>query len=127
MADTIKLGAGQTLEVIASTPQTLELVSMWDPRCKPPPTHYHPRQDEQFEVLEGQLTVKVGDEDARILPAGDTIDVPSRTAHSMRNAGRVTTKATWRISPALRTEEMFRYGERGRSQLRFATNVMDLP
>lgn len=36
----------------------------------------------------------------------------------MWNAGSEPARATWRVSPALRTEEMFRYIGRGMSPLR---------
>lgn len=116
--DTIRLSDAQTLRVLASGPEVLELESTWSTGGKPPPTHWHPRQRERFEVLAGELTVVVGGDPARVLRAGDTIEIPPRTAHRMWNAGSETARATWRVSPALRTEEMFRSAERGRSPLR---------
>lgn len=44
------------------------------------PPHYHPRQTEQFEVLDGRLHLQVGT-DHRVLGPGDTAFVPAGTAH----------------------------------------------
>lgn len=44
------------------------------------PAHYHPRQAERFEVLDGQLHLHVGT-DHRVLGADDTAFVPARTSH----------------------------------------------
>ncbi len=44
------------------------------------PNHYHPRQTERFEVLDGRLHLRVGT-DQRVLGHGDTAFVPARTSH----------------------------------------------
>lgn len=118
--DSFKLAEGQTLRVVSSTPEALELEATWDPAGKPPPRHYHPKQAERFEVLEGELTVEVGKEPPRVLKAGDTLDVPPGTPHRMWNAGQATTRASWRVTPALRTEEMMRFIAEGMSPVRIA-------
>ena len=104
--DTIRLGPRQTLTVLASGPDALELECAWQPGT-PPPTHWHPRQHEHFEVLAGELTVVV-DGDQRVLRTGEVLDVPPRTAHRMWNAGPHACRATWTVTPAQRTEELFR-------------------
>lgn len=43
-----------------------------------------------------------------MVAAGETLDVPPRTAHSMWNAGPAPCYASWRVTPPQRTEEMFR-------------------
>lgn len=113
--DTIRLNPSQTLRVLDSSSGALELESTWAPgtTAKRPPTHWHPRQHERFEVLEGQLTVEVGDESPRALAAGDSLEVPARTPHRMWNEGPATARALWRVSPALRTEDMFRFIDAG--------------
>lgn len=105
--DTIQLGPNQTLHVVSSSDAALELLAEWTPGSSEPPAHLHPNQDERFEVLEGELTVVV-DGDERLLQAGDRLDVPRGTVHKMWNAGAGRARATWHVSPALRTEEMFR-------------------
>ena len=104
----IRLSEVQILHVTSSTTDVLQLESTWLPGGKPPPTHWHPRQTEHFEMLEGHLTVRV-DGDERTLGPGDVLDVPPGTPHAMWNDGDVPVRATWVISPALRTEQMLRY------------------
>lgn len=116
--ETIQMTPTQTLEVRSSTPEALELVSTWEPSPKPPPTHWHPRQHEHFEVHSGELTVEVGGEACRVLRTGDVLDIPPRTAHRMWNASTSTTTATWTITPALNTVGMFRYIADGLGGLR---------
>lgn len=116
--DVIKLGDSQTLQVRRSTPDVLELTSAWEPSAKPPPMHWHPSQRERFEVLGGELTVELDGESARVFTEGDVIDVPARTAHRMWNAGTSQVSATWTVTPALRTEQMFRYIDQGLGGLR---------
>jgi quercetin dioxygenase-like cupin family protein len=105
--ETIALGPHQTLRVIASTPEALLLEARWAPGGTPPIDHLHPGQDERFEVLEGELTVVLGGK-RRVLRAGDTLAVPRGSVHAMWNAGDEPARASWRVTPALRTEEMFR-------------------
>lgn len=117
-AETIRMTPTQTLEVRSSAPEALELVSTWDPTPKPPPAHWHPSQHERFEVLSGELTVEIGGQGPRVLRPGDTLDVPPRTPHRMWNATTSTTTATWEITPALRTVDMFRFMAAGLGGIR---------
>lgn len=103
----MRLSEYQTLRVVASSPEALELESRWSPGASPPRTHWHPTQHEYFEVLEGALTVELADEPARMLGPGDKLMVPPRTAHRMWNASSDVTRASWRVTPAQRTEDMF--------------------
>ncbi|MFL5843762.1 MAG: cupin domain-containing protein [Solirubrobacteraceae bacterium] len=105
--ETIALGPHQTLTIVSSSPEALEIDARWDPGAHPPPAHLHPRQEEHFEVLEGELTVTL-DGETRVLRAGDSLDVPSGAAHAMWNASEAPARATWRVTPALNTHEMFR-------------------
>ena len=106
--DTIQLGPNQRLEIRTSTPEVLDMEVEWQPGSTEPPPHYHPKQDERFEVLEGELTVILDADDRRTLTAGDVIELPRNTVHRMWNTGDTATRATWRITPALKSEEMFR-------------------
>jgi mannose-6-phosphate isomerase-like protein (cupin superfamily) len=107
MADTYKLTASETVTVLRRSPELFEVEGRWGPHGKPPPPHYHPDQDEHFEVLEGTLTMKLDGEE-RKLSAGDTLDIPSGTSHQMWNAGDVGARALWQTRPARRTEDWFR-------------------
>lgn len=115
--DLIHLSDVQTLRVVASSVERLDLESTWEVGGKHPPVHWHPRQHEHFEVLEGELTVElVGSR--QVVGAGEALDIPCRTAHRMWNAGSCTARATWVVTPALRTAEMFRRMAEGGSPLR---------
>jgi quercetin dioxygenase-like cupin family protein len=56
MADTLRLTPHETVTIRSSSPELLEVEGEWGREGKPPPPHYHPSQDEHFEVLEGTLT-----------------------------------------------------------------------
>jgi uncharacterized cupin superfamily protein len=116
MADTVRLSKHQTLRIVSSTPETLEVESTWAPHGDPPQRHFHPDQDERFEILEGELTVELADV-TQVIAAGKQIEVPRGTVHRMWNAGPAD-RATWRVTPARRTEEMFRYIDAGLSPVR---------
>ncbi|WP_109474437.1 cupin domain-containing protein [Ornithinimicrobium cavernae] len=104
----IALSPVQELHVRQHTADLLEVESVWQPG-EPPPRHLHPRQQEEFEVLEGRLTVELGGAGPRLLTAGETVVVPPRTPHRMWNAGPETARASWRVTPALRSLEQFRF------------------
>jgi quercetin dioxygenase-like cupin family protein len=108
--DIFALADGQTVTVrvraAESGGELLELESEWAGVDARPPAHFHPHQDERFEVLEGELTARVGDE-TRVLRAGDVLEVPRRAVHEMWNAGDGPCRARWQVRPALRTEDLF--------------------
>jgi mannose-6-phosphate isomerase-like protein (cupin superfamily) len=55
------------------------------------PPHYHKTYEEHFEVLEGELEVRVGGE-TRVLGPGEKASVPLNTRHNFRNpTGESTT------------------------------------
>ena len=70
-----------------------------------PPSHYHPHQEERFEILSGALRVRVGDKE-RELREGDVLVVPPGTPHEMW-AESGGTRVSWRTYPALKTEAFF--------------------
>jgi quercetin dioxygenase-like cupin family protein len=106
-SDTVfELTPSESIRVRSHTPEALEVEGTWGPDGTPPPKHFHPAQDERFEVLEGVLTARV-DGVERELRAGDALDVPRGAVHQMWNAGDVPVRALWRTSPAGRTAEWF--------------------
>lgn len=106
-SDEIRLSNSQTLRILRTADDALEVEATWEPGGSPPPTHWHPHQHEHFEVLEGELTVRQSGIQS-VVAAGETLDVPPRTAHSMWNAGPAPCHASWRVTPPQRTEEMLR-------------------
>ncbi|RYY38584.1 MAG: cupin domain-containing protein [Chitinophagaceae bacterium] len=83
--------------------ELLEMESSFSAHSKEPPLHYHPVQDETFTVLEGELTVRLGD-GMHLLRAGDRLDIPRNQRHAMWNAGSVKAVVNWKVRPALDTE-----------------------
>ena len=107
MAETFKLTATETLTLVSSTPQVLEVEASFGPGHGAPPPHLHPAQDEHFEVLEGELRARVDGEE-RTLAAGDTLEIPRGKVHQMWNPSDEPTRARWETRPAGRTDEWFR-------------------
>jgi hypothetical protein len=66
--------------------------------------HYHPSQDEHFEVLEGTVHAVIDGEERRF-QAGEEFDVPAGVSHQMAAEG--STRTRWEVRPALRTAEFF--------------------
>lgn len=101
----IALTPTERLEVRISTPDLLAVEATWTSTTLPP-AHYHPAQDERFEVREGALRVRLGDEE-RVVRAGEAFDVPRGTVHAMA-AAEGHAQALWEVRPALGTERLFR-------------------
>ncbi len=113
----IRLGPGQTLQVLEDGRERLVLESRWSAGAAPP-MHWHPSQTEEFEVLEGVLTVELAGEPPRRHVAGDTFVVPPQTGHRMWSEHDGQTRARWTITPPQRTLEQLEHAARGRSLLR---------
>jgi mannose-6-phosphate isomerase-like protein (cupin superfamily) len=63
-----------------------------------PPLHIHLIQDETFHVLEGELTVKVGDELVEA-KAGDFLFIPKGTVHTYVNLKQARARAVGNLAP----------------------------
>ena len=64
-----------------------------------PPLHVHRKMIETFYVLEGELTLRVGERTVVLAPGGFVL-VSTGTAHTFSNPGTVPTKFLLVISPA---------------------------
>ena len=106
MGTTLKLTPIQSVTVVRSEPELLEVETEYAPQGTPPPKHFHPEQDERFEVLEGSLRVNVDGEE-RDLAAGETIEIPRKAVHQMWNPGDEPARVRWQTMPAGRTEQFF--------------------
>lgn len=106
MAEVFQLSPSESVEVRSHTADALEVEGTWAPRGSPPPKHFHPRQDERFEVLAGRLRTRVDGEERELGP-GDVLDIPRGAVHQMWNAGDDTARARWRTSPPGRTKQWF--------------------
>jgi quercetin dioxygenase-like cupin family protein len=86
--------------------ELLEVESIYTkPSPSRPPAHYHPYQEELFEVLSGRLRVVVEGEE-RAYGEGESFVVPPGVPHEMwtEEAG---TRMSWQTRPAMKTEEFF--------------------
>lgn len=81
----------------------LEIESTYEPYSIEPAQHYHPFQSEDFTVLEGELTIKLGSE-LLILKKGQSIHIPANKSHGMWNNSSTRTVVNWKVYPALETE-----------------------
>jgi hypothetical protein len=101
-------GVGSTIEFVETTEQSdgerVVVEIAYEGTGERPPVHYHPAQDEHFEVLEGEIHAIVGDVE-HVLRAGDTLDVPAGVRHQMWCD--VPSRQRWTTTPALRTERFF--------------------
>ena len=84
----------------------LEMISTYGPFSTRPPSHYHPYQSEDFVVIEGELTIELGNK-IKILKKGDAIHISKNEPHSMWNNSNKKTVVNWKVQPALDTEYMF--------------------
>ena len=93
-----------TLEILSRSPELLAMEQSYEAGAEAPPPHYHPSQDEHFEVLEGAIALKIGHARS-VVPAGESFDIPRGTEHTMGPAGGKPARVRWEVRPALRTEE----------------------
>lgn len=68
--------------------------------------HFHPRQEERFEVISGRMEGKIAGE-ARVAEAGTVIVNPPGTPHGWWNAGDGEAHLLVEFRPALKTEVLF--------------------
>ena len=68
------------------------------------PAHSHPRHEERFEVLEGEMTFTVGRQEVRA-GAGDSAVVPAGMRHAFRNSGSATAHMRVAVEPPMRLQE----------------------
>lgn len=95
---------GFRLKLLRITEDVLEMEALYSGEGGLPREHYHPRQDEHFEVLEGVVRVVINGQE-RHHQAGESFDIAAGTPHQMAGAGRA--RLHWEVRPALRTAEFF--------------------
>jgi len=85
----------------------LEMETHYQSSSAEPPMHFHPNQEEHFEVLDGDLMIRYKDRLVNY-EKGSMITIKANTAHAMWNPGFTETKVKWHVIPALDTEELLR-------------------
>ncbi len=101
--------SGERITIGAPGPQADGSVLEWElvlaPGGRVPSSHAHPRQEESFTVLAGQMRFRVGGRRV-IAGPGDTVRVPPGTVHHFANAGRQPARVAVRTIPALSMREL---------------------
>jgi quercetin dioxygenase-like cupin family protein len=91
--------------------------------------HVHPRQEERFEVLAGELEFRLGKRKLVAKP-GDRVLVPAGTPHKFENIGKETAHFVCEIKPALGFEQlietMFSLAEDGKVSKKGMPNPLRL-
>jgi mannose-6-phosphate isomerase-like protein (cupin superfamily) len=91
--------------------------------------HVHPHQSERFEVLEGRLGLRVGDQEL-LAGAGDVMTVEPGTPHRFWNAGKGEARFLCEVRPALEFESlietMFSLAAEGKTNRRGMPNPLRL-
>jgi len=95
---------GFRLKLVRISDEVLVMEGRYSGQGGLPREHYHPSQDESFEVLEGTVRAVVDGEERRY-SAGEQFEIPAGTPHQM--AGDGPARLHWEIRPALRMAEFF--------------------
>jgi mannose-6-phosphate isomerase-like protein (cupin superfamily) len=86
--DTLTVPDGTSFLIVESAADSasarVEFEITMAPGAMGPPKHFHPRQEESWKILEGELSVFV-DEGWRTLAAGESLSIPPNTVHTLRN------------------------------------------
>ena len=83
--------------------ELLEIEAYYPPHSELPVPHYHPNQEEYFQVVRGEMRV-ILDGEERHYRSGEEFVVPVGAHHSMQNVSDDEAKLIWQTRPALRTE-----------------------
>jgi mannose-6-phosphate isomerase-like protein (cupin superfamily) len=122
-AEALRLTPGETVMILRSSSELLEVEGTWAPEGKPPPAHYHPAQDEVFEVIEGRLSMRIAGERLD-LERGERVEILRETPHQIWNSSEQPTRAIWQTRPASRTEQWFRSIDKLHNEGRVGRNGM---
>src|SRR5580765_2289348 len=81
---------GDVYRFLATSEDTDGNYAMWEAIVPPgggPPPHVHSREEEGFYILEGEITLRIGDERI-VVRAGTFANMPIGTPHSFKNESR---------------------------------------
>src|ERR1700726_2811880 len=114
-----KPGQGRTIAVVgdvyrflATGEDTDGKYAMWEALVPPgggPPPHVHSREEEGFYVLEGEITIQVGDK-RRVASAGMFANMPVGTPHSFKNESSRPARMLISVAPAGLEKMFFEFG-----------------
>src|SRR6476469_1452969 len=99
---------GDVYRFLATGEDTNGKYALWEALVPPgggPPTHVHSREEEGFYILEGEITLQVGDKRLEAM-AGMFVNMPVGTPHSFKNESSKPAKMLISVAPA-GLEKMF--------------------
>jgi mannose-6-phosphate isomerase-like protein (cupin superfamily) len=82
----------------------LEMDDFWGDVAHEVPMHHHPTAEERWEVVEGVVLFRIGDEEITAGP-GDRVIAPAGVPHSAQNIGGTEVHLRVEMQPALRWVE----------------------
>jgi len=97
---------GQSIRFVSIDDDLLVMETSYKAGGAQAPAHFHPSQEERFEVLSGAVLTAV-DGEQQVLAEGDTITVPAGTSHTFGGHPEQDATVRWEVRPALRTDELF--------------------
>jgi mannose-6-phosphate isomerase-like protein (cupin superfamily) len=128
ITNTVMAGTVKFIKTAADTGgELLEMEATYNTAVDSAPEHYHPYQDEHFEVLTGMVSVHIKGQE-RIYVAGESLDFPRNVPHAFLGAaGSEEARILWQIRPALDSETFFEtvYGLAADGKMK-GTSIPDL-
>jgi quercetin dioxygenase-like cupin family protein len=104
---------GDVYRFLATGADTNGKYALWEALVPPgggPPPHVHSREEEGFYILEGEITVRVG-EDRIVATAGMFANMPVGSVHSFKNESDQPAKMLISIAPAGLEQMFFEVGQ----------------
>ncbi len=99
---------GDVYRFLATGADTNGKYAMWEAIVPPgggPPPHVHSREEEGFYILDGEITLRVGDERI-VVTTGMFANMPIGTLHSFKNESSKPARMLISVAPA-GLEQMF--------------------
>jgi uncharacterized cupin superfamily protein len=103
---------GDVYRFLATGEDTNGKYALWEAIVPPgggPPPHVHSREEEGFYVLEGEITIRVGEERI-VAKAGMFANMPVRTPHSFKNESNKPARMLISVAPAGLEKMFFEFG-----------------
>jgi mannose-6-phosphate isomerase-like protein (cupin superfamily) len=100
----IKRSNGFMVRIVRLEDEILEIEAHYRGDAPLAQAHYHPSQDEHFEVLSGRIHAVIAEREVWY-DQGEQFDIPAGITHQMAADG--PTVLRWEVRPALRTAEFF--------------------
>ena len=103
---------GDVYRILATGDDTTGKYALWEAIVPPgggPPPHVHSREEEGFYILEGEITLQIGDQ--RIVAmAGTFANMPVGTPHSFKNESGQPARMLIFVAPAGLEQMFFEFG-----------------